>query len=307
MEQTFQDIEYIFINDNTPDNSIEILQSTLKEYPGRDVQIITHNTNRGLALTRRTGINNAKGNYILMCDSDDYIEPDMVQLLYEAATSAAQATPADIAVCDIFLEYSNEIKICKDKVAKTKEENFSNILLQKDTVNSLCNKLIKRSLFDNPETIVPQGMNYLDDRYVITRIYYYADHIVKVDRALYHYIKHNVNAMTRKVEEYHFKDAVIFYETLKNFLITHETRSASGTPECFKQIAVLEMQTKLLLLWGTKSSKLRYKYSSMFPESEKQQKKSLKLSDRMMLCLSHKKYISKITSLLRCAMKIKNL
>lgn len=62
MNQTLENIEYIFVNDCTPDNSINILKSILKEYPDKNVRIIHHSQNKGLAAARKTGLNQAKVN-----------------------------------------------------------------------------------------------------------------------------------------------------------------------------------------------------------------------------------------------------
>ena len=74
-EQTMlSGIEFIFVDDCTPDYSIEILHNTLKEYPEREAQvtILTHSANKGLAAARKTGVRAARGEYISHCDSDDW-------------------------------------------------------------------------------------------------------------------------------------------------------------------------------------------------------------------------------------------
>ena len=79
-EQTMQEgIEYIFVDDCSPDRSIEILEKVLKEYPHREpqVKIIQHSKNQGIFYTRNTGVENATGEYIIHCDSDDWVEPDI--------------------------------------------------------------------------------------------------------------------------------------------------------------------------------------------------------------------------------------
>ncbi|MDR0620129.1 MAG: glycosyltransferase [Bacteroidales bacterium] len=304
MEQTFQDIEYIFVDDNTPDNSIEILQTVLKEYPDRNVQIITHNTNKGLAAARRTGIDNAKGDYILMCDSDDYVEHNMVLLLYEKAVKEN----ADIAVCDMYDEYGDYRILCEDLVVDNRVENFKNLLVHEKTQASLVNKLVRKHLFDNPETIVPQGVSYLEDFFVTLRLYYFANIIVKVNVPLYHYVKYNTNAITRNVTERHFQDAIIFYKTLKEFLASQSNmQNHTLTAQTMHEIiTALEVQTKLRLLWGVRNAKLRYKYSAIFSESEKQLRKTVKLSDKLMLYFSRSNDLYGITSLLKYAMEIKH-
>lgn len=86
--QTMRDgIEYIFVDDCSPDKSIEILEDILREYPHREpqVKIIRHTENQGIGGTRRTGVKNATGEYIIHCDSDDWVEPDMYEMLYGKA------------------------------------------------------------------------------------------------------------------------------------------------------------------------------------------------------------------------------
>ena len=73
-KQTYTNIECIFIDDGSPDNSITILNDLVKQYSG-DISfcIIRHEKNKGLSVARNTGINNAKGEYIFFLDSDDEI------------------------------------------------------------------------------------------------------------------------------------------------------------------------------------------------------------------------------------------
>ena len=84
-EQSYKDIEYIFVNDCTPDNSMSILKNVLDEYPVRKQQVVIINNekNIGLALTRNKIIENCTGDFIYNVDSDDYIELDTIELLVE--------------------------------------------------------------------------------------------------------------------------------------------------------------------------------------------------------------------------------
>ena len=84
-EQTYNNIEYIFVDDASPDNSITILKDLIKRYPKRekDVRIITHEKNRGLAVARNTAISNATGDYIFIVDSDDYMEKQTIEWMVE--------------------------------------------------------------------------------------------------------------------------------------------------------------------------------------------------------------------------------
>ena len=86
-EQTLDDIEYIFVDDCTKDNSITVLERVIKDYPNRKSQItiLHHETNKGLPQARKTGLLSARGDYIAHCDSDDWVDHKLFALMYEKA------------------------------------------------------------------------------------------------------------------------------------------------------------------------------------------------------------------------------
>lgn len=105
-EQTLQNVEYIFVDDATPDNSIHLLKEVVAFYPNRNEQIhiIHHKVNKGLPAARNTGLEMVSGEYIFHCDSDDYVEPDMLEKLYQKA----EETNADMVWCDWFLTFAEK-------------------------------------------------------------------------------------------------------------------------------------------------------------------------------------------------------
>ena len=82
-EQTYDNIEYIFVNDCTKDASVEILKKTIEDYPQRksQVTIISHNTNKGLAASRLTAFEHSTGAYLWCVDSDDYADVQAVSII----------------------------------------------------------------------------------------------------------------------------------------------------------------------------------------------------------------------------------
>ena len=109
LNQTFQEIEIICVNDATPDNSAQILE----QYALQDsrIKIITHEKNGGLGAARNTGVAHAKSPYIAFVDSDDTIEPTFIEELYIAIVN----NNADMSWCGIakitekgaFIDYKN--------------------------------------------------------------------------------------------------------------------------------------------------------------------------------------------------------
>ena len=86
-EQTLDSVEYVFVDDCSPDDSMEIVSRVLTEYPQRQgqVNIIRHEQNMGVAVTKNDGIRNATGEYFIVVDPDDYVERDMLEVMYEKA------------------------------------------------------------------------------------------------------------------------------------------------------------------------------------------------------------------------------
>lgn len=84
LDQTYKNIEIILVNDCTPDNSMQIAKSFIRDNAvpnGIEVVFIDHKENKGLSAARNTGINAATGDYIYFLDSDDEITPDCISLL----------------------------------------------------------------------------------------------------------------------------------------------------------------------------------------------------------------------------------
>ena len=152
-EQTLDDIEYIFVDDSTPDNSISILRKVLSEYPNREkqVKILRHEKNKGLAQARQTGLKIASGEYIAHCDSDDWVDVHMYEEMYNKAIEE----DADVVVCDyIVTNDTSVIKTINACHAKSAKQLIENCLFQRDPW-SLWNKLFNRKAYSNIE--YPKG------------------------------------------------------------------------------------------------------------------------------------------------------
>lgn len=101
LEQTLENVELIFVDDCSPDESMQILQTVLAEYPERrvKVRVVRHVGNQGLPAARNTGLALAEGKYIFHFDSDDWAENTLLERLYDAAEEA----DADFVWCDWYL------------------------------------------------------------------------------------------------------------------------------------------------------------------------------------------------------------
>lgn len=180
-EQTLDDIEYIFINDCTPDNSIEILTSVLKRYPHRkeQVKIINQPCNLGAAKAREKGIKVASGEYIIHCDSDDWVDKDMYRQMYDKASSEK----LDMLICDWF-----ESDGAKHNVVKQDLQLDSDLLagvLKRSISGSLCNKLVACYIYSS--------LDFFPTAHMMEDVGYTVQFVVKcrnigyMDEPLYYY------------------------------------------------------------------------------------------------------------------------
>ena len=85
MQQSLGDVEFIFVDDCTPDDSIERLERVLAKYPKRKCRIIRHEENRGLPSARNSGLAVAQGEWVFHWDSDDYADREMLERMVECA------------------------------------------------------------------------------------------------------------------------------------------------------------------------------------------------------------------------------
>lgn len=196
-EQTLQKIEYIFVDDCSPDNSMDIIRQILEEYPDRkdDVRILTHTVNTGQSGARRDGMKIASGEYIIHCDADDWVDIDMYERMYKKAVKEN----AEAVCCDIVLEFDK-----KSQILKT-EHRYEDHQLMYDCLApisveyfSMCNRLVSRKVYER-NTILPfEGVNMWDDVGLSIRVRYYAEGTAVINEPFYHYNRQNDTSTTRR-------------------------------------------------------------------------------------------------------------
>ena len=211
--QTYDNIQYIFVNDCTPDQSIEIIQKVLNEYPQRKehVKIINHDKNRGLAASRNTGIENAGGEYVLHIDSDDYIELDMVELMF----GKAKEEDADIVVCDFNIKWEKTHKIAPQQF--TDKDQYLRDILNTKAMPGVVNKLIRKSLYSENEIFPFEGINLGEDYVTTPKLIAKARRISKVNKPLYHYIQYNEGSYTAVMNQKAIDDLWFVLNELYNY------------------------------------------------------------------------------------------
>lgn len=197
LEQTLQEIELIVVDDCSPDNSIAIIQRVVGEYPHRLVKFITHETNKGLPAARNTGLAIARGEYIFHCDSDDFVEADMLEGLYEKAESES----ADIVWCDWFLSFERNERYMKQPYYDSAMNALKGMLSGVMKYN-VWNKLVRRELYTTNAISFPAGYGMGEDMTMI-KLFACAETVAYLPKAFYHYVKLNALAFSNIYSDKH--------------------------------------------------------------------------------------------------------
>lgn len=198
MEQTMiKDIEFIFINDCSPDNSIQILKNVIKEYPNRknQIKIIENEHNLGVSEVRKLGVKIAKGEYIGWCDSDDWVESYMYEKMYKATCN----NEIDIIVSNFIIEKKDSQQQITFIPCTSPQDCITNFYKGYYFPGSLWQQICRKKNIERSINSIT-NVNYGEDIYTLILTYYYSRTIGYVNQYLYHYnalnessLLHNTN------------------------------------------------------------------------------------------------------------------
>lgn len=184
MEQTLREVEYVFVDDCTPDKSMEVLERVLEDYPDRmgQVKVLYNEKNQGVPRSRWVGLKECTGKYIIHVDSDDYVSPYYCEKLYAKASKEQ----ADIVLCDFYKQQGKQWVTFK----QTPEQNQSvdseiRSLLVGNRQGALWNHLIHRDLYNR--IVYFPVHNMAEDLTVLIQMYSAAHCLAYVPEALYYY------------------------------------------------------------------------------------------------------------------------
>lgn len=191
LEQMNERVEVIFVDDSSPDESIQILQNVVNAFPDARYKIVSHEKNLGLAAARRTGIQNAVGQYVFHVDSDDYLLPGAFACFF---SQLEREDYPDIILGNYMNVYRNKQIPYKRQVIGDKMELISSIITRKQSCN-IWNNLIKRRLYEGME--IPP-INNGEDFVTLPRLLYRSRTISYSEAITYAYTHTNTNAFQFK-------------------------------------------------------------------------------------------------------------
>lgn len=229
--QTYPSLEFIFVNDATLDRSMDVLEALIdSRFPALRPRIVRVDkpVNEGLPQARKSGVERARGEWILHVDSDDWLEPTAVERLM-----AAVQEDTDVVYFYLKKEKQNGLGHISKDGAYASGRDYARDIVRFRAHGFLCNKLMRRRLYER-EIFYPR-YNMHEDIVLSCQLLQGARGLVRVREPLYHYRRDNPSAATRvRKEERKAQSA-------RNFLDLYEYwHGRAGSP-------VAELEGDLLL------------------------------------------------------------
>lgn len=256
MEQTLREAEYIFVDDATPDSSIQILKEVVARYPNRkeQVRIVHHAENKGLPAARNTGLALATGEYIFHCDSDDYVETTMLKEMY----NAAKTQDVDIVWCDWYLTFAENERYMKQPCFGTPMEALK-AMLSGGMKYNVWNKLVRRSLYKDNHIEFPAGYGMGEDM-TMMMLFAHAKRVAYLPKAFYHYLKLNTGAFSQTYSECHLQELKHNVSRISDYMQT------KYGDELAKELAFLKLEAKFPFLISNDMKKYKL-WQGWYPEA----------------------------------------
>lgn len=228
-EQTWQDIEYIFVDDCSPDGSISLLREVLKRYPERtaQVRIIRHEHNRGSGAARATLLEAATGQFLLFADSDDILSANAVELLCQRQ----QQTGADIVTGAFVRLYADGHQGDPVLPWAGSKENMLRLMLAQNTIeHHLWARLIRRSLFTDNSIGFKEGINMAEDYSVMTRLLFVAASHAYINNVVTYYRENTTGTFYGWLTPRNIHSFIGANSIVGNFLKEHDSENRYAYP-----------------------------------------------------------------------------
>ncbi len=224
VNQTLEDIEIIVVNDASTDDTWDIMSEYESRFPDKLI-IVNEMVNKGSGGARNVAFDMASGEYIGLVDSDDYVELDMYENLYERA----RLDNSDIVDCGFFSESTNTaIVFTSDDLTGVLDAQKRSTLIASG--GYLVTKIFRRELWNEPQIRMREKIRCLEDSEILTYMFIRAGSISNVKKVMYYYCDVDSSA-TKEIDLQVYYDSVYgaieaTYKVCHNMDLYGEVREA---------------------------------------------------------------------------------
>ena len=257
--QTLDCIEYIFVDDKSPDDSVGLIQKVLSHYPHRDgwVKIISNEENKGVAYSRQKGLEVATGEFVIHCDSDDWVDIEAYEKVYNCAIEEN----ADVVRFGYVVEHSNGDKNYVDY--SSQDYYMTNVIFNiAPRTGSLCVGLVRREILEQYSIRFPQNTNWGEDFCVSIASLLVSRKTICLPGCYYHYWQ-NLESITHTITKEKCLELVKIGGIVEEFI-----KSVGLHFKYAFQLNYLKFQSKAILL-RNKSVRDFSLWESIYPECHK--------------------------------------
>ena len=188
LAQSLHDLEIIVVDDGTPDHSMQVVD----RYAAGDnrFRVVAHERNRGLMQARKTGYMMAEGDYVMFCDSDDYLPPRALETFY----NEAMRTGADVVSGDLTLVFPDddrqEMRRSVLKYGSAMIPVYKSLLLD-EYHHNLCGKLFRRSLLQDHDYTTIEHFTNGEDGFLFYQVMEHVGKVAHLQKPLYCYVQND--------------------------------------------------------------------------------------------------------------------
>lgn len=218
LNQTYSNLEIILVNDGSTDNSGQMCDY----YKNKANIIVIHKDNAGLGMARNTGLDVATGRYIVFVDSDDYIDDDMIQSLYEEI----QKTGADTCIGGFKRVYANHTDVFKTEILKTEYVGkeictellpmmFGRVEGQPSVEMSVWKVMFSNDIIKKNQLRFPSEREFISEDIIFDTEYYPLSQKVCISPTVGYNYCDNEDSLTTRYNKERFKKQVILYKELE--------------------------------------------------------------------------------------------
>ena len=228
ISQTLSDWELVLVDDGSPDESGKICD----EYAMQDSRIrVIHKENAGVSAARQTGLDTARGDFVIHADPDDWVDTNMLDELYKTAISK----DADMVICDWIVEVGGKAIYRVQKPSSSQASEILNNLFDGTLHGSCCNKFVKRSIIDLYVARFPKGVNYCEDVCFNVQLLMHDIKVSYLNKAFYHYYQ-SPSSLTRHYTLETLQSQVMYVAFLESCL-PESSFPVVATKEFVKKLA----------------------------------------------------------------------